>query len=92
MTDLQSKIPEIITGIISLFSASPVLGAIVAVLVVGAIAGLTYWYNGVKNDAAHAETEAKREQDLTNIVKEGQDISNQANGAADEIDALRKKP
>lgn len=92
MADLQSKIPEIATGIISLFAASPVLGAVVVVLVIGAIAALTYWYNGIKNQAAHTETETKREQDLTNIVKEGQDISKQANAAADEIDALRKKP
>lgn len=91
MSDLESKIPEITAGIISLFAASPVLGAVVVVIVVGAIAALSIWYNGRKNEAAHQETEKKRQEDLTKLKEEAQRIDDQANAADDEIDSLRGK-
>ena len=71
MSGIESKVPELISGILSLFSSNPTIGAIVCVVVVGAIAGLSFWFNSIKNDASHHETEGKRQQDLTNIVKEG---------------------
>jgi uncharacterized protein (DUF697 family) len=91
LQDLETKIPEIISGIISLFSGNPVIGGIASLIAAMVAIGFSIWYNSVKNKIAHKKTEEARQQDNQNLIEEINQIETQANQADQDIDALRRR-